>query len=191
MVALQSLAVAGYQTACTNGRTLLLSCHFIRAKALTCMQFGILPLHYSAVTTELLFAVLEPACMNARCCHAAVAEFQTGKYNMISLYHFFDDIYIYTCESLQSFLGYTSCFVVAVVVVVIVACLLLILYSIKQFENLTLQQGSHVRMQFGILPLQQGNSLPLAKLRRYISCFVVVVVVAVAVAVAVACLLVL
>jgi hypothetical protein len=28
----------------------------------------------------------------------------------------------------------------------------------KQFENLTLQQGSHERMQFGILPLQQGNS---------------------------------
>jgi hypothetical protein len=38
--------------------------------------------------------------------------------------------------------GYTSCFVVAVVVV---ACLL-VLY------------GSHARMQFGILPLQQGNS---------------------------------
>jgi hypothetical protein len=28
----------------------------------------------------------------------------------------------------------------------------------KQFENLPLQQGSHARMQFGILPLQQGNS---------------------------------
>jgi hypothetical protein len=28
----------------------------------------------------------------------------------------------------------------------------------KQFDNLTLQQGSHTRMQFGILPLQQGNS---------------------------------
>jgi hypothetical protein len=27
----------------------------------------------------------------------------------------------------------------------------------KQFENLTLQQGSHTRIQFGILPLQQGN----------------------------------
>jgi hypothetical protein len=49
--------------------------------------------------------------------------------------------------------GYTSCFVVAVVV----ACLL-VLYSMKQFDNLTLQQGSHARMQFGILPLQQGNS---------------------------------
>jgi hypothetical protein len=28
----------------------------------------------------------------------------------------------------------------------------------KQFEKLTLQQVSHARMQFGILPLQQGNS---------------------------------
>jgi hypothetical protein len=28
----------------------------------------------------------------------------------------------------------------------------------NQFESLTLQQGSHERMQFGILPLQQGNS---------------------------------
>jgi hypothetical protein len=28
----------------------------------------------------------------------------------------------------------------------------------KQFDNLTLQQGSHARIQFGILPLQQGNS---------------------------------
>jgi hypothetical protein len=27
----------------------------------------------------------------------------------------------------------------------------------KQFENLTLQQGSHARMKFGILPRQQGN----------------------------------
>jgi hypothetical protein len=29
---------------------------------------------------------------------------------------------------------------------------------LKQFDNLTLQQGSHARMQFDILPLQQGNS---------------------------------
>jgi hypothetical protein len=28
----------------------------------------------------------------------------------------------------------------------------------KQVENLPLQHGSHTRMQFGILPLQQGNS---------------------------------
>jgi hypothetical protein len=35
---------------------------------------------------------------------------------------------------------------------------LLVLYSIKQFENLLLQQGSHARMQFDILPLQQGIS---------------------------------
>jgi hypothetical protein len=28
----------------------------------------------------------------------------------------------------------------------------------KQFENLSLQQGSHVHMRLGILPLQQGNS---------------------------------
>jgi hypothetical protein len=48
---------------------------------------------------------------------------------------------------------YTSCFVVAVVVAG-----LIVLYSMKQFDNLTLQQGSHARMQFGILPLQQGNS---------------------------------
>jgi hypothetical protein len=50
--------------------------------------------------------------------------------------------------------GYTSCFIV---VVAVVACLL-VLYSMKQFENLPLTQGSHARMQFGILPLQQGNS---------------------------------
>jgi hypothetical protein len=72
---------------------------------------------------------------------------------------------IVTRESLQSSRGYTSCFVVAVavavavvvIVVVVVACML-VLYSIKQVENLPLQQGSHERMQFGILPLQQGNS---------------------------------
>jgi hypothetical protein len=29
----------------------------------------------------------------------------------------------------------------------------------KQFDNLTLQQGSHARMQFGILPLQQFGIL--------------------------------
>jgi hypothetical protein len=46
--------------------------------------------------------------------------------------------------------GYTSCFVV-------VSCLL-VLYSIMQFENLSLQQGSHARMQFDILQLQQGSS---------------------------------
>jgi hypothetical protein len=28
----------------------------------------------------------------------------------------------------------------------------------KQFDNLPLQQGSHARMQFGIQPLQQGNT---------------------------------
>jgi hypothetical protein len=50
--------------------------------------------------------------------------------------------------------GYTSCFVV---VATAVACLL-VLYSMKQFENLPLQQGSHARMQFDILPLQQGRS---------------------------------
>jgi hypothetical protein len=49
-----------------------------------------------------------------------------------------------------------ACFVVAVVVVD-VACFL-VLYSMKQFENLPLQQGSHARMQFGILPQQQGNA---------------------------------
>jgi hypothetical protein len=38
-----------------------------------------------------------------------------------------------------------------------VACLL-VLYSMKQFKNLPQQQGSHMRMQFGILPLQQDNS---------------------------------
>jgi hypothetical protein len=42
-------------------------------------------------------------------------------------------------------------------VVAVVACLL-VLYSLKQFDNMTLQQNSHARMQFGILPLQQGNS---------------------------------
>jgi hypothetical protein len=37
---------------------------------------------------------------------------------------------------------------------------LLVLFSLKQFDNLTLQQGSHARKQFGItiLLLQQGNS---------------------------------
>jgi MFS superfamily sulfate permease-like transporter len=67
---------------------------------------------------------------------------------------------------------YTSCFVVVVVVAVafdvavavavavvvtVVACLL-VLYSMKQFENLPLQQSSHARMQFGILLLQQGTN---------------------------------
>jgi hypothetical protein len=46
---------------------------------------------------------------------------------------------------------------VAVAVTVAVACLI-VLYSMKQFENLPLQLGSHTRMQFGIMPLQQGNS---------------------------------
>jgi hypothetical protein len=49
--------------------------------------------------------------------------------------------------------GHTSCFVVVGVVVVVVACLL-VLYSMKQFENLTLPLVSHARMQIGILPLQ-------------------------------------
>jgi hypothetical protein len=49
--------------------------------------------------------------------------------------------------------GYTSCSVVAVAVTG-----LLVLYLMKQVENLPLQQGIHARMQFGILPLQQGNS---------------------------------
>jgi hypothetical protein len=75
---------------------------------------------------------------------------------------------IFTRERLQSYavihlalllwllLPARACFVVAVVVDV-VACLL-VLYSMKQFENLPLQQGSHARMQFGILPQQQGNA---------------------------------
>jgi hypothetical protein len=58
---------------------------------------------------------------------------------------------------LQSSAGIPSCFVVVVAVVAVIACLL-VLYSMEQFDNLPLQQGSHVRMQFGILPLQQGNS---------------------------------
>jgi hypothetical protein len=64
---------------------------------------------------------------------------------------------VFTRESLQSSAGYmiTSCFFVAVAVAVV--CLL-VLYSMKQFNNLTLQQGNQARMQFGILPLQQGNS---------------------------------
>jgi hypothetical protein len=33
---------------------------------------------------------------------------------------------------------------------------------LNEFDNLTLQQGSHARMQFGILLLQQGNSLAAA-----------------------------
>jgi hypothetical protein len=53
--------------------------------------------------------------------------------------------------------GFTSCFVVTVAVAVVVAGLL-VLYSMMQVENLPLQQGSHARMQFGILSLQQGNS---------------------------------
>jgi hypothetical protein len=44
--------------------------------------------------------------------------------------------------------GYASCFVV----VAVVACLL-VLDSMKHFENLPLQQASHARKQFGILPL--------------------------------------
>jgi hypothetical protein len=35
---------------------------------------------------------------------------------------------------------------------------LLHVYSIRQLENLPLQQGSHARMQFATLQLQQGNS---------------------------------
>jgi hypothetical protein len=64
--------------------------------------------------------------------------------------------------------GYTSCFVVAAVVV---ACLL-VLYSLKQFGILSLQVAVWYpataawqqppslvsQWQFGILPLQQGNS---------------------------------
>jgi hypothetical protein len=45
--------------------------------------------------------------------------------------------------------------VAAVTAVAAVACLP-VLYWIKQFENLPLQQGSHARMQFDILPLQQA-----------------------------------
>jgi hypothetical protein len=63
-------------------------------------------------------------------------------------------------RELAKLFGYTSCFVVvvvAVVAVVAVTCLL-VLYSIKQLVTLPLQQGSHARMQFGILPLQQGSS---------------------------------
>jgi hypothetical protein len=61
-------------------------------------------------------------------------------------------------RELAKLCGYTSCFVVAVVTVVAVVACLLVLYSWKQFDNLTLQQCSHARMQFGILLLQQGNS---------------------------------
>jgi hypothetical protein len=42
-----------------------------------------------------------------------------------------------------------SCFVAAAVAVAVVACLL-VLYSIKQFDNLPLQQGIRECMQFGI-----------------------------------------
>jgi hypothetical protein len=68
--------------------------------------------------------------------------------------------YTFYPRELAKLRGYTSCFVVVVVavVVVVVACLL-VFYSLKQFDNLTLQQGSQARMQFCILPLQQGNSL--------------------------------
>jgi hypothetical protein len=64
-------------------------------------------------------------------------------------------------RELAKLCGYTSCFVVAIAVAVAVA--VAVLYSMKQFENLPLQQGSHAHMQFGILPLQlhalqQGNS---------------------------------
>jgi hypothetical protein len=84
------------------------------------------------------------------------------------------DIDIFTRESLQSSAarGYTSCFVV----VAVVAACLLVLYSMKQFENLPLHcsiSATHAYslvschyssataaacMQFGILPLQQCNS---------------------------------
>jgi hypothetical protein len=63
----------------------------------------------------------------------------------------------FTRESLQ-FRGYASCFVVVAVAVAAVACLL-VLYSIKQFVKLPLQQGSHASMQFGMLPLHQGSSV--------------------------------
>jgi hypothetical protein len=44
------------------------------------------------------------------------------------------------------------------VVVAVVACLL-VLYSIKQFENMPLQQDSHARMQFDrFFLLQHGSS---------------------------------
>jgi hypothetical protein len=73
---------------------------------------------------------------------------------------------IFYPRELAKLCGYTSCFVVAVVgvgvgvgvAVVVVVAYLLVLYSMKQVENLPLQQGSHELIQFGILPLQQGNS---------------------------------
>jgi hypothetical protein len=61
-------------------------------------------------------------------------------------------ILFFTRESLQSYAGIH----LVVVAVVAVGCLL-ILYSIKQFENLPLH---HERMQFDILSLQQGSSAP-------------------------------
>jgi hypothetical protein len=64
---------------------------------------------------------------------------------------------IFTRESLQSSAGIHLALLLLLLLLLLFACLL-VLYALKQFDNLTLQQGSHALMQFGILPLQQGNS---------------------------------
>jgi capsule polysaccharide modification protein KpsS len=56
-------------------------------------------------------------------------------------------------RELAKFRGYTACFVV-VAVVAVVACLH-VLYSMKQFENLPLQRGTHARMQLDVFYPQE------------------------------------
>jgi hypothetical protein len=71
-------------------------------------------------------------------------NFQKGQYHALAQ----SSVSRFYPRELAKLRGYTSCFVVAVV-----ACLL-VLYSLKQFDNPTMQQGSHARKQFGILPLK-------------------------------------
>jgi hypothetical protein len=60
-------------------------------------------------------------------------------------------ISFFTRESLQSSAGIHLALLLLLLLLLHV---LLVLYSMKQFENLPLQQGSHARMQFENLPLQ-------------------------------------
>jgi hypothetical protein len=59
---------------------------------------------------------------------------------------------VFTRESLQSSAG------IHLALLLLQLLQLFNLYSMKQFEKLPPQQGCLARMQFSILPLQQGNS---------------------------------
>jgi hypothetical protein len=65
---------------------------------------------------------------------------------------------IFTRESLQSSAGIHLDLLLLLLLLLLLHICLLVLYSLKQFDNLTLLPGSYARMQIGNLPLQQGNS---------------------------------